>query len=62
MEVGTDLVADLLHSRVVDEARIGRSTRNDELGPVEHRKLEKLVVIDQARLLVEPVGHGLKVL
>mmetsp|Transcript_29782 Transcript_29782/g.75856 ORF Transcript_29782/g.75856 Transcript_29782/m.75856 type:complete len:532 (+) Transcript_29782:210-1805(+) len=60
-EVGLVLVADLAHALVVDVAGVGRRAGDDELGPEQHGALLQRVVVDHARLLVQAVGHGLKV-
>jgi hypothetical protein len=60
-KVGADEVSDLAHAGVVNQAAVGRCASHEDLGPVENDILLELVVVDDASLKVDAVGHGLKV-
>lgn len=60
-EVGTDRVGNLAHALVVDQTAVGGSTGNKHLGAVQDGVLGKLVIVDDASLEVDTVGHGLEV-
>ncbi len=53
-------VSDLAHARVVVVPRVRRGTGHHALGPEQRRRLLQLVVINEARGLVEAVGHRLE--
>ncbi len=53
-------VANLAHALVVNEASVGRSAGNDQLGSVQLSVLLHLVVVDNASLLVQAVREGLE--
>ena len=52
---GSGLVRDVPEFREVEEARIGRVARYDDLGPTLERESPYLLHVDSARLLVERV-------
>ena len=60
-EVGADRVGNLAHALVVDEAAVGRGTSNEDLRPEQKSVLLELVVVDDASVEVNPVGHSLEV-
>lgn len=60
-EVGTHGVGNLAHALVVDETAVSRGTGNEDLGAKENGILSQLVVVDDAGLDVDSVGHGLEV-
>lgn len=60
-EVGTHRVGNLAHALVVDQTAVGGSTGNKHLGTVQDGVLRKLVIVDDASLEVDTVGHGLEV-
>ena len=53
-------VGDLPHARVVVVPRVRRRPGHDALGPEQAGRLLELAVVDQARALVEAVGHRLE--
>lgn len=60
-KVGTNRVGNLAHALVVDETAVSRSSGNEDLGAEELGVLLELVVVDDASLDVDTVGHGLEV-
>lgn len=60
-KVSTDLVGNLTHALVVNQAAVSRGTGNKNLGSVENGSLLKHVVVDDASLEINTVRHGLKV-
>lgn len=60
-EVGTNRVGNLAHALVIDEAAVGRSTGDEDLGAEELSVLLELVVVNDASVKVDTVGHGLEV-
>lgn len=61
-KICSNLVGDGTHALVVDKARVGRGSGDDDLGSVEDSVVAELVIVDQASLLVQAVGEGLEVL
>lgn len=60
-EVGANRVGNLAHALVVDQAAVGGSTGDENLGTVQDGVLLELVIVDDAGLQVDTVGHGLEV-
>jgi hypothetical protein len=60
-EVGTDEVGNLAHALVVNQTAVGRGAGDEDLGAVEDNVLLELLVVDDAGLEVDAVGHGLEV-
>lgn len=60
-KVGTNGVGDLAHATVVDQAAVGRGTSNENLGAEEDGVLLEGVVVNDAGLQVDSVGHRLEV-
>lgn len=60
--VGVDLVANFADALVVNETAVSTGASDNDLGAVEEGRLLKLVVVDEASLLVEAVREGLEVL
>ena len=54
---GPDLVGDRAEGGEVDEARISRSTTDDQLRTVFDGELTHLVVVDQLGVLADAVRH-----
>ena len=61
-EVGVRLITDLAHALIVDKAAVSTRASNDNLGPIEGRKLLQLVVVDGACLFIKTIWESLKVL
>ncbi|MNM49766.1 hypothetical protein D3C81_607770 [compost metagenome] len=57
-QVGTDLVGDLTEAWEIEGFRVGREPGDDHLRFALHRQALDFVVIDQARLGVDAVLHG----
>lgn len=60
-KVSTDRVSNLPHALIVNQTTISRGPGDEDLGAVEDSVLGELVIIDDASLKVNSVGHGLKV-
>lgn len=60
-QVSANEISDLAHPRVIDQAAVGRGTGHQNLGPVQDHVLLELVVVNDASLKVNTVGHGLEV-
>lgn len=60
-EVGADLVSDLAHASVVDQAAVGGGTSDQALGAVELSVGLELIVVNDTGLKVDTVGEGLEV-
>lgn len=60
-EVGTNGVGNLAHTLVVDQTAVGRGTSDQNLRAVEDGVLLERIVVNDAGLLVDAVGHGLEV-
>lgn len=60
-KVGTDKVRNLAHAGVVDVTAVCGGTGNEDLGTVEDGGLLEHVVVDDAGLGVDTVGHSLEV-
>mmetsp|Transcript_9007 Transcript_9007/g.11987 ORF Transcript_9007/g.11987 Transcript_9007/m.11987 type:complete len:214 (+) Transcript_9007:569-1210(+) len=59
--VGTDTVGNFTNTFVINKARIGRRTGNNQLGTKEFRRFGHLIVINNTSGFIETVGHGFKV-
>lgn len=60
-EVGANRVGDLAHALVINQTAVSRSTGDEDLGAVQEGVLLELVIVDDAGLQVDTVGHGLEV-
>lgn len=60
-KVSTNGVGDLTHAGVVDQTAVGRGTGNEDLGAVENGVLLEGIIVNDASLEVDAVGHGLEV-
>ena len=60
-KVGTNGVGNLAHALVIDETAVSRGSGNEDLGAEQLGVLLELVVVDDASLDVDTVGHGLEV-
>ena len=60
-EVGADLVSDLSHAGVIDQAAVGGGASDDDLRSVHEGILLKAVVIDDTSFEVDSVREGLEV-
>lgn len=60
-EVSADLVSDLAHALIVDQAAVGGGTGNQTLGAVELSVGLQGIVINDTSLKVDTVGEGLEV-
>lgn len=60
-EVGADKVSNLAHALIVDQAAVGRGTGDQDLGAEKNNVLLELVIVDDAGLEIDAVGHGLEV-
>lgn len=60
-EVGANGIGDFAHALVVDKAAVRRRAGNQDLGAEEKGVPRKLIVVDDAGVEVDTVGHGLEV-
>ena len=56
---GTDLIGDLAEFGPVEDSAVGRETAYDELGFVRDGQLAQGIIVDQARVPIDPVLHRL---
>lgn len=60
-QVSANGVSNLAHALVVDQTAVSGGTGNKDLGAVQDSVLLELVVVDDASVEVDTVGHGLEV-